>query len=96
MGNIKKSSLSLDIELEDIYHTIARYIRQARENVVKSVNNEQVIAYWHVGKSILEKEQFGQARADYGKQLIGLRHNLNGKCHRFYLNVLPLVKMKKR
>lgn len=78
MGSIKKSGTSLDVDLEDIYQTVVYYIRQARENVVKSVNTEQVIAYWHVGKTIVEKEQRGQARADYGKQLIkGLSDRLN-------------------
>lgn len=70
MGNIKKPSSSVEIDLDDIYLAVVHYIRNARENVVKSVNAEQVIAYWHIGKAIVEKEQQGQARADYGKQLI--------------------------
>jgi predicted nuclease of restriction endonuclease-like (RecB) superfamily len=34
------------------------------------VNQEQIIAYWHIGRIIFEKEQKGKARAEYGKKLI--------------------------
>ena len=61
---------SISEDMEDIYQTVVGHIRGARANVIQAVNAEQVIAYWHIGKKIIEKEQQGQDRADYGKQLI--------------------------
>lgn len=53
-----------------MYHDVVHHIHRARTNVVKSVNAEQVVAYWHIGRTIVGKEQQGKARANYGKQLI--------------------------
>lgn len=55
-----------------IYQEIAALIKQARSNVLRSVNHQQVVAYWHIGRVIVEREQQGQNRAEYGKQLIML------------------------
>ena len=61
-----------DEELQPVLDAAIGYIQQARQSVLKSVNTQQVIAYWHVGKIIVEKEQDGQLRANYGQQLIKL------------------------
>jgi hypothetical protein len=46
--------------------------------VLKSVNHEQVIAYWNIGKNIVEQEQLKESRADYGKALLeNLSRRLN-------------------
>ena len=54
--------------------TIIREIKEilytARENVSKAVNNELLLAYWNIGKIIVEHEQDGSEKAEYGKQLI--------------------------
>lgn len=42
-------------------------LQQARTQVQQTVNHAMVQAYWHVGKRIVEQEQQGQARAQYGK-----------------------------
>jgi predicted nuclease of restriction endonuclease-like (RecB) superfamily len=70
MSKIQPSDLPFDQDLHDVYQPIAHYIRRARSNVLKSVNTEQVLAYWHIGKTLVEKEQEGKIRADYGKKLI--------------------------
>ena len=49
---------------------VATILEQARANVVRSVNSEMVIAYWLVGREIVEEEQQGAKRAEYGKRLI--------------------------
>lgn len=60
----------IDHSLENIYQSIADCIRQARKNVLKSVNHEQVIAYWKIGQYIVKQEQKGENRADYGSALL--------------------------
>ena len=72
------SDTFIDQDFENIYKSIAARIHRARENVLKSVNHEQVIAYWNIGKSIVEQEQRGESRADYGKALLeNLSRRLN-------------------
>lgn len=36
----------------------------------RSVNHELTVAYWHIGRRLLEAEQMGKERADYGKRLV--------------------------
>jgi len=45
-------------------------ITKAQENAVRSINTQRVIMYWNIGKAILEEEQEGKERADYGSFLI--------------------------
>lgn len=43
-------------------------LNDARSNVVQAVNSAMVQTYWHIGRIIVEHEQSGNARAEYGKQ----------------------------
>ncbi|MFN3233842.1 MAG: YhcG family protein [Gammaproteobacteria bacterium] len=61
---------SNELTIENIYSAIAKHIHQARTNVIKAVNAEQVLAYWHIGKIIVTQEQAGENRARYGKALL--------------------------
>ena len=49
----------------------------ARARVVRSVNSEMVLAYWLIGREIVQALQGGEARADYGSALlVGLSGSL--------------------
>jgi predicted nuclease of restriction endonuclease-like (RecB) superfamily len=61
---------NLNPEFDQVCQTAVGYITQARQNVLTSVNHEQVLAYWKIGQLIFENEQKGQSRAEYGKSLI--------------------------
>lgn len=56
---------------ENIYRRIYRIIETARHNIARSVNFEMVKAYWLIGKEIVDEEQKGNKRADYGIALLG-------------------------
>jgi predicted nuclease of restriction endonuclease-like (RecB) superfamily len=56
--------------LDAIYKNIASYIHTARNNVLQTVNIEIVKAYWLIGKDIVEEEQAGKQRAEYGSFLL--------------------------
>ena len=43
---------------------------QAKENAISAVNTELLDANWQTGKYIVEFEQGGKVRAEYGKQLL--------------------------
>jgi predicted nuclease of restriction endonuclease-like (RecB) superfamily len=45
-------------------------LKQARNTAYKAVNTVMVKTYWHIGKRIVEQEQQGQNRANYGDFLI--------------------------
>ena len=49
---------------------ISTFWIKAKEKAVVSVNTELLEANWQTGKYIVEFEQGGKARAEYGKQLI--------------------------
>lgn len=51
-----------------LYQSIAEVIAQARQQVRQAVNQHMVQVYWHIGRLIVEQEQQGQERAEYGKQ----------------------------
>lgn len=46
---------------------IQQIINQARTQVKQAVNHAMVQAYWHIGQLIVEQEQQGAQRAEYGK-----------------------------
>ena len=62
-----KSSLNKYNQLLD---SIGSTIEQARQNAFKAVNTELVKANWEIGRHIVEYEQRGQERAEYGSELL--------------------------
>lgn len=49
---------------------IKQIVQQARKQAYSAINSAMIEAYWKLGKRIVEEEQQGQVRADYGKQLL--------------------------
>lgn len=56
--------------MKDLISEIRLIIESARTNAVRSVDFCRVQMYWQIGRCIVEEEQGGQARAEYGKSLI--------------------------
>lgn len=56
------------LRLNTLADSIAAHIAQARAQVRQTVNSAMVQSYWHIGRLIVEDEQQGQQRAEYGKQ----------------------------
>ncbi|MCP4164058.1 MAG: DUF1016 domain-containing protein [Deltaproteobacteria bacterium] len=62
------------------YDDIRGILQKARTNACTAVNTAMVDAYWNIGKRIVEEEQKGKERAEYGKSLIkNLSVNLNSE-----------------
>ena len=53
-----------------VFQRIQAILEEAREQVARSVNSTMARAYWLVGREIVEEEQRGLSRANYGDQLI--------------------------
>lgn len=49
---------------------VAEILHQARTKAVREINKAQVLAYWEIGREIVEFEQKGKAKAEYGEELI--------------------------
>ncbi len=59
---------------------ITTIIETARKRVQSIVDHEMVRAYWDIGREIVEDEQKGEKRAEYGKAIIeGLASALSSK-----------------
>lgn len=61
-------STQLETQLAELVEPIAQIIEQARAQVRQVVNSAMVHSYWHIGQMIVEHEQQGASRAQYGKQ----------------------------
>lgn len=57
-------------EYEHLIRNIGILLEKSRENVYTYINQTLVKAYWEVGKEIIEFEQEGKEKADYGSKLL--------------------------
>jgi predicted nuclease of restriction endonuclease-like (RecB) superfamily len=57
-------------EMQRVYERVRAVLEAGRARAYKSINWEMVVSYWEVGRIIVEEEQAGAQRADYGKHLI--------------------------
>lgn len=55
---------------ENLYNKVAELLKLAQNTVVQTVNKTMVQTYFEIGKMIVEEEQKGKERAEYGQQLI--------------------------
>ena len=55
---------------DKLFNSIKEIILQARQRVYRMVNSSLLDTYWQIGYQIVENEQDGNARADYGKGVL--------------------------
>jgi predicted nuclease of restriction endonuclease-like (RecB) superfamily len=58
------------LETDSLFERIVFILEAARARVVRAVNSEMVLAYWHIGREIVESVQGGQQRAEYGEAVL--------------------------
>ena len=54
----------------DLFLKIAQLLQAAKQNIVRHVNQTMVYTYYEIGRMIVEDEQQGKQRAEYGKQVL--------------------------
>lgn len=59
-----------NISSNELSKKISNLLVEARKRVLKTVNHTMVLTYFEIGRMIIEEEQNGKERADYGKQLL--------------------------
>ncbi|KGE85232.1 DUF1016 N-terminal domain-containing protein, partial [Phaeodactylibacter xiamenensis] len=63
---------------EKLYAQIGELLSLARRKVVSQVNQTMVVTYYEIGRIIVENEQGGKERAEYGKGILkGLSRRLS-------------------
>ncbi len=55
---------------EELLHSLRELIQGARQKVLRAVDAVQVQTCWEIGRHIVEFEQGGSARAEYGTRLL--------------------------
>lgn len=53
-----------------LLNSIRELLTQSRKQVIQVVNTAMIQTYWQIGRLIIEDEQQGQDRAEYGKQAL--------------------------
>jgi predicted nuclease of restriction endonuclease-like (RecB) superfamily len=54
----------------NLYDRITDLLKQAKRSIVQSVNHTMTVTYFEIGRIIVNEEQLGKGRADYGQQLV--------------------------
>lgn len=58
------------VQQEPLLDALRALLSQSRQQLQQVVNSTMVQTYWQVGRLIVEDEQQGEARAEYGKQVL--------------------------
>ena len=69
-GGETKDPAAPSSAMDDLFGRVVAILDRARDRVVRSVNSEMVITYWHIGREIVERLQVGEERAAYGGRLL--------------------------
>ena len=56
--------------MQTLLTDIREIISLSRGRIARSINHERTVTFWHIGQRIVEEEQNGALRADYGKNLV--------------------------
>ena len=65
-----KQKVAVGIPKDTFFEDIRYILADARRRAYTAVNFVMVVAYWKIGRRIVEEEQAGNERADYGTYLI--------------------------
>jgi predicted nuclease of restriction endonuclease-like (RecB) superfamily len=103
-----KDGTTLAKSADEFFDNVAKIIEQARAYVGRTVDLTMCVAYFEVGRMIVEEEQGGKARAEYGRGLLkelstyltnrlGRGYSLSTlkNIRRFYLTYAPIVPEKR-
>ena len=57
-------------DMEALVDEIRTLMEAARASVSRGINTTMLVTYWRVGQTIVEHEQNGSLKAQYGKKLL--------------------------
>ncbi|OCK52765.1 hypothetical protein BA768_10315 [Chryseobacterium sp. CBo1] len=62
--------MSADLTTKQLLDNISALLDNARKRVAVAVNQTMVLTYYEIGRMIVEDEQHGESRAEYGKAVL--------------------------
>ena len=63
-------SNEIEIPKDNFYERVRTILQTARGSAYRQVNFIMVESYWNIGKQIVQEEQNGEEKAEYGSYLI--------------------------
>lgn len=72
MKNIinKSQSIIPDARITELANNIAIVVNEAKNKITHTINVSLVEAYWNIGRYIVEFEQCGNIKAEYGSAML--------------------------
>ena len=72
--NRKQLTIEAELTLEELRFAedLRGIVRSNLQKVYSAINFGQVNTNWNIGRRIVEEEQHGQTRAEYGKRVIAI------------------------
>ena len=68
---INKSEIQQTTPIDDtLYSDVCTIIEHGRQQAYAAINQSMIETYWHIGRRIVEEEQNGERRAEYGERII--------------------------
>jgi hypothetical protein len=72
--------LSENLQNKVLFSQVVELLQNAQQQVLRTINTTMVCTYFEIGRMIVEEEQNGKERAEYGKQLLkGLSEQLTNE-----------------
>lgn len=79
-GELIQSSADINGGYDAVLTGLVDLLDQARRQAARSVNAVMTATYWEIGRRLVEVEQGGQGKADYGQQIVErLFHDLTAR-----------------
>lgn len=72
--------MSKNLQNKELFQQVVALLQDARQQVLRTVNSTMTYTYFEIGRRIVEEEQNGKERAEYGKQILkGLSQQLTNE-----------------
>lgn len=85
----------MEKKTEELYEKLSGILENAKKQAKTAINLSMVYAYFEIGRMIIEEEQQGENRAEYGKQLLkGISEFLTAKFGKGF-SITNLKQMRK-
>ncbi|MFV8346676.1 PDDEXK nuclease domain-containing protein [Flavobacterium sp. ZB4P13] len=76
----EENTIPENLQNKILFSQVVVLLQNARQQVLRTVNSTMVCTYFEIGRMIVEEEQNGKNRAEYGKQLLkGLSEQLTNE-----------------
>ncbi|WP_396190831.1 YhcG family protein [Flavobacterium sp.] len=72
--------MSKELQNKELFQQVVVLLQNAQQQVLRTVNSTMTYTYFEIGRMIVEEEQNGKERAEYGKQILkGLSQQLTNE-----------------